>query len=123
MLICHVCNQNETTDQCPQCERPVCPDCLNDGKCPECSQESQSDTAPVFEQEIPLPQTLPPELRRWNWGAFGCGFIWAASMKLWGWAAAAFLFVALPYILGNFYLIFLRYNVILFSCLRCSLAG
>jgi len=29
---------------------------------------------------------VPPEIKRWNWGAFLWSFIWAAGNRLWGWA-------------------------------------
>lgn len=82
---CDVCHQNEGTMICPLCSRQVCPDCFSDGKCLQCSQEAQSHSIDTTDERMSLPENLPPEFRKFNWGAFGCTFIWAASMNLWFW--------------------------------------
>lgn len=89
MTKCDVCKQKEESTECPLCGNQVCEDCLIDGKCLPCSQKTQSDSTGMTEQQIP--QTLPPEFKKFNWGAFGCTFIWAAAMKRWGWFAVMLL--------------------------------
>ena len=41
-----------------------------------------------------LPEELPPEMRRWNWGAFFLTLFWAPAMNQWIW----FVLCLIPYV-------------------------
>ena len=53
---------------------------------------------PLLSQNNPppgyLPAILPPELRKWNWGAFFLALFWSAAMRQWFWFALCFI----PYV-------------------------
>jgi len=78
MFKCHVCKEEEATSYCTQCGKPTCPNCLSEEVCWACSR-------PGIPQQPDRTQQLQLELGKWNWGGFGCCFIWAAAMNLWGW--------------------------------------
>lgn len=97
MSECFICKKQKATTECPQCHNQVCPDCLIDGKCSHCFRRTLSDSTGMTEQQII--QSLHPGLMKWNWGAFGCSFVWAAAMKRWGWFVLTLITLAASFIM------------------------
>lgn len=93
--------RNINKGECPICgfimspTDAVCLRCENLRKQKQRTEDTQSSSTYIPKQQIPVLQSLTPELTKWNWGAFGCSIFWAAAMKQWGWFAGFLVFFVL----------------------------
>lgn len=98
---------------CPQCGQAVAGNVLTINTPPSVVTPRNDTMGPPLTNRA----EIPPEIRGWNWGAFGAGIFWTAAMKLWNWFAvllvlllfgalgrAVAVLVALPIIGINIYL-------------------